>query len=370
MRLAHLTALALILALCACQTSRAPRSLERVVLSSTGKGFILERSGKPVTPWGFNYGNNGRLIEDFWDTEWRTVEQDWTEMRDMGGNVVRVHLQFNKLMRSPTEPNPESLARLKDLVKLSERTGLYLDLTGLACYRPSDVPPWYDRLSDDERWKAQAVFWGAIARTCHSSPALFCYDLMNEPISPNSPRKPGEWYSGKLLGEFDFLQSIALNPRRSREENARAWIETLTRAIREHDSKTPITVGMLPWVKGWGHLFGFIPAEVAESVDFLSIHIYPAADKPEEAAKALSECDVGKTVVIEETFPLSCSADELKAFLHSSKEIASGWIIHYDGTTIAELEQLKKEGKITILQSIWLSGLQLFTELRPEFVTL
>ena len=46
-----------------------------------------------------------------------------------------------------------------------------------------------------------------------------------------------------------------------------------------------ITVGMLPWVTGWQHLSGFLPAEVAKHVDFLSVHIYPKTKKPAEAPR-------------------------------------------------------------------------------------
>src|SRR4030095_8313970 len=114
-----------------------------------------------------------------------------------------------------------------------------------------------------------------------------------------------KWYSGALLGGLDFLQFIGReNAGRPRMEIAAAWIETLTAAIREKDKETMITVGMLPWVTGWQHMSGFLPKEVAKHVDFLSVHIYPKTKDPAEAARALEECDAGKPLVIEETFPL------------------------------------------------------------------
>src|SRR5688572_30122643 len=69
-------------------------SLERVIVSADGKGFALAESKKPFVPWGVNYGNTGRLMDDFWDTEWDTLEGDFAEVKAMGGNVIRVHLQF------------------------------------------------------------------------------------------------------------------------------------------------------------------------------------------------------------------------------------------------------------------------------------
>src|SRR5262245_42839571 len=71
------------------------------------KSFVLEPSGRAFVPWGFNYDHDrdGRLLEDYWDTEWPTVEEDFREMRQLGANVVRIHLQLGKFMEAPDKPN-------------------------------------------------------------------------------------------------------------------------------------------------------------------------------------------------------------------------------------------------------------------------
>ncbi len=289
------TLMALVLTLTAAQSGE----LERVRVADDGKGFVLAASGKPFTPWGLNYGNAGRLIEDFWDADWTTVAGDFRDMKRLGANVVRVHLQFGKFMDGPDRPNAKVFERLGKLLELAEKTGLYLDLTGLGCYRKADVPNWYDRLSEDDRWAAQARFWGAIAERCAKSPAVFCYDLMNEPFAGGGDRKPGEWYAGKLADLY-FVQFIALDVRgRPREEIARAWIKRLSAAIRKQDKVHLITVGLLPWDRTWGHLSGFIPEKVAPELDFISVHIYPEKGKVDEAIKGLKKFAVGKPVLIE-----------------------------------------------------------------------
>ena len=121
-------------------------------------------------------------------------------MKNLRANVVRVHLQFGRFMTSADRPDAANLQRLKKLVQLAEETGLYLDITGLGCYHASDVPPWYDALDEKARWAVQGRFWEAVAGRCSRSPAVFCYDLMNEPLSPGGTRKPGDWYSGSDLG--------------------------------------------------------------------------------------------------------------------------------------------------------------------------
>lgn len=344
-----------------------PVAMERVRVSDDGRGFVCAGSGRAFTPWGLNYGNAGRLIEDFWEAEWATVAEDFREMKALGANVVRVHLQFGKFMEAADRPDPKALDRLGRLLELAEATGVYLDLTGLACYRKADVPPWYDGLSEADRWSAQARFWAAVAARCEASPAVFCYDLMNEPFAAGGDRKPGDWYSGKTLGGYDFVQWIALDPHgRPREGIARAWIARLTAAIREHDRRHLITVGLLPWVAGWGHLSGFVPEAVAPGLDFVSVHIYPEKGKVAEAIAILGRFAAGKPVVVEETFPLACPATDLEDFLRRSRGVASGWMGHYDGLSIEQLRDRREKKSLDLAQALYLDWLVLFRKLTPE----
>jgi hypothetical protein len=41
---------------------------------------------------------------------------------------------------------------------------VYLDITGLSCYRLNQIPAWYDALDEGECWEAQARWWESIAR--------------------------------------------------------------------------------------------------------------------------------------------------------------------------------------------------------------
>src|SRR5262249_2653991 len=114
--------------------------LERIHVSEDKRGFVFEKSGRPFVPWGFNYDHDekGRLIEDYWEMEWDKVVEDFGEMRDLGANVVRIHLQVARFLRGANEPDQKALERLGTLLVLAERTGLYLDLTGLGCYHKQD----------------------------------------------------------------------------------------------------------------------------------------------------------------------------------------------------------------------------------------
>ena len=346
-------------ALCLADPSQAQvpeAGLPRVGVSEDGKGFVLRPGAKPFVPWGFNYDRDarGRLIEDYWGEEWPKVVADFARMKKLGANVVRVHLQFGKFMDGPEKPNVESLGQLTKLLRLAETTGIYLDLTGLGCYHKKDVPAWYDQLAEKGRWDAQAVFWRAVAETCAESPAVFCYDLMNEPLVPGGRRKDGEWLGPAFAGKH-YVQFITLDQNdRPRPAIARQWIDHLVAAVRKVDEHHLITVGLVDWsLERKGLTSGFVPDKVAKNLDFVSVHIYPETGKLNEARKTLQGFAVGKPVVVEETFPLKCSPKELDEFIRTSGKDAAGWISFYWGKPPEELRDSEELADKLLLQ--WLN---------------
>jgi Cellulase (glycosyl hydrolase family 5) len=329
--------------------------MESIGISSDGKGFVYSVSKTPFRVHGFNYDHDasGALIEDYWEAEWERVEQDFAEMKSLGANVVRVHLQFAKFMNSAEVPNPESLKRLERLLRLAERERLYLDLTGLGCYHAADVPDWYDQLDEGGRWKAQARFWKAVADVSRTSPAVFCYDLMNEPVVPGGKREDKQWLGGAFAGKH-FVQFISLDSdARERPEIAKQWIETLVSSIREVDSRTLITVGLVDWsLDRKGLTSGFVPSKIADRLDFISFHLYPTTGMMGEAMETLKGFDLGKPLLLEETFPLKCSSADLREFLKEAEPVLDGSISFYWGETVAELEAAKRLEKAILAE--WL----------------
>lgn len=340
-------------------------AMERVRISADGRSFVLHPSDRRFRPWGFNYDHDrdGRLLEQYWESEWETVEQDFREMRNLGANVVRIHLQFNRFMDTPERPNARALERLERLLQLAERTGLYLDLTGLGCYRRDEVPSWYDELEEPARWQAQAAFWRAVARVGRTSRAVFCYDLMNEPIIGGGTNRT-DWLAGELAGLW-FVQRIALDLRgRSRDEVATAWVQLLVSAIRSEDSAALITVGEIPWAMVWPNARSVfhLPA-TSNLLDFVSIHVYPRRGELERATHAVRVHAAGKPVVVEEIFPLECDVEELEHWMRSVREDVAGWIGFYWGATPEEL----RATQTSISNALTLNWLQFFQRAAPEF---
>ena len=322
--------------------SPSSRKLGPIRPSGDKTHFVLEGTTDRFVPWGFNYDHDdsGRLLEDYWGDEWATVDGDFREMKALGGNVVRVHLQVGRFMKAADRPDEENLARLAKLVRLAEETGLYLDVTGLGCYHKQDVPRWYGDLDEPARWDVQARFWKAVAGACKGSPAIFCYDLMNEPILTGGEGKT-DWLPGPPLGGKHFVQRITLDAKgRADKEIARAWVETLAAAIRSVDDRPMITVGVIPWAqvfKGAKPLF-YAP-EVCGPLDFVSVHFYPKAGKLDDDLAALRVYEVGKPLLIEEIFPISASFEETEAFIERSRSHVDGWISFYWGKSIEESEK-------------------------------
>lgn len=330
-------------------------TLDWIGPSADGSHFIEMQSGRRFIVWGVNYDHDGegRLLEDYWQ-QWDVVEEDFREIKLLGANVVRIHLQLGQFMRTVEEPNSVSLDYLRSLVRLAEETGLYLDITGLACYHKARTPAWYDTLKESQRWEVQARFWQAVASVCAKSPAIFCYDLMNEPVLPGADKIETDW----LLGEFGgshFVQRISLDlAGRSREDVARAWIDTLTAAIRSQDTRHMITVGVIPWAMVFPKAKPIFYAEqVGGNLDFVSVHVYPEKGQIDKAIEALKVYNIGKPLVVEEMFPLKCGIEEMDDFVNASRDFTDGWMSFYWGRTIDQYQ--KEQGMTAAIVSAWLT---------------
>ena len=334
-------------------------SLEHIRVSDDGSHFVGATSGKRFVVWGVNYDHDdsGRLLDEYWIDQWDTVVEDFREIKTLGANCVRIHLQVGKFMKSADQPDPKAQAQLARLVTLAERTELYLDVTGLACYHKANIPAWYDKLSEKKRWAVQAAFWEAVAKTCRNSPAIFCFDLMNEPILPG--KKPAtDWLAGEFGGKH-FVQRLALDLQgRTREQIADAWVNTMVEAVRKSDKRHMITVGVIPWVFAFGGGKPlFYSPRISKRLDFASVHFYPKKGEVDKALKALKAYEIGKPLVIEEIFPLKCSNKELTEFIDKSSSHTDGWISFYWGTPAA---QLRAKAKPTIGDAITASWLDEF----------
>jgi hypothetical protein len=345
----------LILSLLAFLTGAAcAAGMEPVKIAPGKKGFVLHPSGDRYIPWGHNYASVD-IMERLANDPAR-VEREFNEMKAAGTTVARIHPEMPRILVGRDKANPHALDQLRKLLKIAEHSGIHLQITGLACYKIKDRMAWYDVMDEQDRWKAQAFFWETIARTCVESPAVFAYDLVNEPAAV--AKRADGWYMGRM-GDVEFCQRLSLDPgKRKGDDIFREWTQRMVAAIRKHDRTHLITMGMLP--------FPGVYKAAAEHLDFVSPHLYPKTGKVDDEIKLLKQFDWGKPVVIGETFPLSCSADDECDFLLKSRAFAQGWIGHWPDESPAKLVELKKNGKATIHNAIWLSWVELFQEIGSQ----
>jgi hypothetical protein len=331
--------------------------METVRIAPDKKGFVLHPSGARYVPWGHNYASVDimeRLASDP-----ARVEREFTEMKAAGTTVARIHPEMPRILVGPDKADPHALEQLKKLLKIAENSGIHLKITGLACYQIKDRLAWYDSMEEPDRWKTQAFFWETIARTCAGSPAVFAYDLVNEPAAIGKPADG--WYTGKM-GEVEFCQRLSLKPgTRTGDDVFREWTKRMVAAIRAHDRTHLITMGMLPFPGAY--------KAAAEQLDFVSPHLYPKTGKVADELQLLRQFAWGKPVVIGETFPLSCGVDDERDFLLKSRDVAHGWLGHWPDESPAKLAELKKTGQATIHNAIWLSWVELFREIGPQMTS-
>jgi len=325
---------------------------------------VQRPSGKPWVPWGVNYDRDAtlHLLEEYWDLEWDRVVEDFREIQELGCTVVRIHLQFGRFMKSPDLADEASLARLARLLDLAEGLGLYLDLTGLGCYRKEDTPHWYLNAPEKDRWAMQARFWEAVAATCAPSPAVFCYTLMNEPLSP--PQASDDLLGGDL-GGLHYVERLTRDPAgRTRPQITRQWMDTLIPGIRRQDPSRPVSCGMFFLFEvPQGLTLGPDPREIGAPLDFLCLHLYPKeqnVDRELDLLRTLTAA--GKPIVIQEMFAMNCTLPTFQGFLEKTRGVASGWISFYWGKTVAEYRKSHK-----LEDEIMASWLEFFREQGPRF---
>jgi hypothetical protein len=152
------------------------------------------------------------------------------------------HRELSRAQGLSCKADPQALDQLRKLLSVAENSGIHLKITGLACYKIKDRMDWYDPMNEQDRWNTQAFCWETIARTCAASPAVFAYDLVNEPGVVG--KRDDGWYLGRM-GDVEFCQRLSLDPgKRNGDDIFREWTNRMVAAIRKHDQTHLITMGM------------------------------------------------------------------------------------------------------------------------------
>jgi hypothetical protein len=317
-------------------------------------GNRLYAGTRPWRAWGMNWGlgDHAPVVAYFDDPSAANLAVLASELRtarQMGANSMRVYLQLGQVMATSTTPRRSALTALQRLLALAQRDGVYLDITGDLVWLPSRAPAWYAQMPVHARWRVQARFWEAVAHAASSSPAVLCYELTSEPIVAPTPG----YYYGQI-GNWYFVQSIATGQGSRADALARAWTRLLATAVRSQDNR-PVTIGLLPATTG-----PFAPSNVADLLDLLTVHEYPATGQaPAAVATIRSFAASNKPVLLGETFMLTDDAATQNAFLTAAAPDLAGAFEFFDGRNPANTQIH------TMSDAIYQASLAQFETLRP-----
>ena len=319
------------------------RYLEPVEINPEGTGFQLAKSHRPFEAWGFNYfrrpstsDTTELILEEYWN-DYNLILADLLEMKALGANTVRIHLQFGKFFpNSNLVPDSTQLGHLQQFVTMAEDVGLYLQITGLGCYYTSVNPAWYMALGEDDRLTAQETFWDTISSTLKGRNAVFAYDLINEPTIPNASETRTNWLTDESFGGSYYVQYLALSRNgRTPRQISKAFFDRMAAAIRQNDAKTLITAGIIPITKNQ-----FYGSGTDESLDFADFHYYPTPGGIESEIAELNslQATYGKPVSVGETSNLYVDGPQLKYFIDNTAASTNGYFAHYWGWRPEEYE--------------------------------
>jgi endo-1,4-beta-mannosidase len=364
------------------------QQMELIKVAPDGQGFVELDSGRPYIPFGTNYydPNTGWAPKLWRKFDAGRVREHFRIMSELGVNCARVFLTAGSFQPTAKKIEEQALLKLDKLVEIAGDNGIRLILTGPDHWE--GVPDYWrpDRFAGKEAMQALESFWTVVARRYRSEPAIFAWDLLNEPHIPwfneQWPPKWNAWLQstyanrdalkaawGDELKETDRWGSVAVpedraesgNPRlldwqHFREHLADEWVRRQVEAIRQVDPTHLISVGYIQWsyplVRSGnpGRYAGFNPRRQTRWLDFVTIHFYPILGGPFESEQSwqknigylqgiLAYCHTGKPVVLGEfgwygggapqrNPYLSEQQQELwiSAEIEASRSLADGWL--------------------------------------------
>jgi DNA-3-methyladenine glycosylase I len=286
--------------------------------------------------------------DDLHDQTAARVKKELTKHRDKGFNLVRLHIYTSRIKAAAGRDSfiGSELAKLVEILQHCNSIGMYVDLTLFAAYRRGDNPPWYEALSEPDRWAERRHQARQICGMLDQHPAVAWYCLGNEFVVPTTPQP--FWVQDPIGPAEDlwYFEMAVKDPAgRSRET---IWTDWLADVLSESAGAKAATTDPPP-------LFGcgsFPPSDdpsrctpgqsLSSGLDLALIHAYPEADAtavfgvPSLLGHIRAALGVGLPCVLEEFFPPPAregSYREMYQLLSVVDGDVSGIVGHSDGRT-------------------------------------
>jgi len=348
-------------------------TMELIAVAADGRGFAECDSGHPYIPFGTNYydPNTGWAPKLWWQFDANEVAEHFRVMSEIGVNCARVFLTAGSFQPSAETVEEQALAKLDKLVEIARENRIRLILTGPDHWegQPAYWKP--DRFAGEDALVALERFWDVVGRRYRGEPAIFAWDLLNEPHLPWFAESWRSRWNGWLLKTYDNREGLEAawgdelteadrwgdvavpedraengNPRLRdwqlfRESLADQWVRRQVEAISRADPTHLVTVGYIQWSYplvrsgGPGRYAAFNPHRQARWLDFVTIHFYPTLGSPFRSKEsweknisylraALAYCHTGKPVILGEFGWYGGGAPQHHPYL--SEEQQARWI--------------------------------------------
>ncbi|MBN2269858.1 MAG: beta-galactosidase [Sedimentisphaerales bacterium] len=372
----------------AASSSDAAGDMELIVVSPDGHGFVERDSGRAFIPFGTNYydPDTGWAPKIWRRFDAAKVRGHFRVMKELGVNCTRVFLTAATFQPDSKTIDRQALEKLDTLIAIARQSGIRLMLTGPDHWE--GVPPYWkpDRFAGEQALKALEHFWAVVAGRYRGEPAIFAWDLLNEPHLPWFDEQwrerwnkwledtYGNWDGlksawGEQITESDRWGAVGVAEDKPvtgsarlrdyqlfREHLADNWVRRQVDAIRRADPARLVTVGYIQWSYPLvrpgspSRYAAFNPRRQARLLDFVTIHFYPTLGSPFESEAnwrknldylqgALAYCHTGKPVVLAEfgwygggapqQHPFlseAQQADWIAAEIEASRRLADGWL--------------------------------------------
>lgn len=363
-------------------------NMELIVVSAGGQGFAERDSGRSYIPFGTNYydPHTGWAPKIWRQFDADKVREHFVVMKKLGVNCARVFLTAGSFQPEAKTIDERALKKLDTLIEIARQTGIRLILTGPDHWEGSPSYWRPDRFAGEGALQALDYFWQVIGQRYRGEPAIFAWDLLNEPHLPWFVKEWQERWNGwlkkayenenslKTAWEEEFNESdkwgeVAIpddksnagNPRLRdwqffREYLADEWVRRQVEAIRRVDPTHLITVGYIQWSYPLvrpgqpSRYAAFNPHRQKRWLDFMTIHFYPTMGAPLGSDEnwdknirylqaVLGYCHTGKPVVLGEFgwygggapqnhphLTESQQAEWISAEIDASRSLADGWL--------------------------------------------
>ncbi|HOB90969.1 MAG: beta-galactosidase [Bacillota bacterium] len=340
----------------------------------------------PFVPIGVNYFAQGiGWAPKVW-TQFRpdAFKEDFPLMREMGMNVIRVFLSIAPFIPEDKVLSDEAMSKCRTMLDLAAEHDIRIIFSGPSAWEGTPdwmrAPDrtWQDYFTDEQILDNLDYFYQEFGKEFGDHPALFSYDLSNEPhMVWDRPSRREAWIRylkekyGSLaelnaawaprarIDDWDDIQVAAdANDRNSpiiwdyqmfKNYLSRNFIERCVNAIRRHDTNHMVSIGCHQGTVAFdmgipSRYFAFDPHFVGDLLDYISIHWYPYDDRmdifddPKNFEKnmaflmgAIKYMYVGKPIILEEyglygggvapDFPWR------KPFKYISQETQADWVL-------------------------------------------